>query len=75
MGTETIDHNTLARLVEAGAVRAAHVVGQKCNGQVKPDTCSGHFVVISPLVSQGGLVPEFRVGTPAVVKSEVVNHA
>jgi len=29
MGTETIDHNTLARLVEAGAVRAAHVVGQK----------------------------------------------
>lgn len=28
MSTETIDHNTLARLVEAGAVRAAHVIGQ-----------------------------------------------
>ena len=28
MGLETIDHNTLARLAEAGAVRAAHVVGQ-----------------------------------------------
>jgi hypothetical protein len=25
---ETIDHSTLARLVEAGAVRGAHVVGQ-----------------------------------------------
>ena len=29
MSAETIDHHTLARLVEAGAVRAAHVVGQK----------------------------------------------
>ncbi len=28
MSTETIDHNTLARLVEAGAVRAAHVIGR-----------------------------------------------
>jgi hypothetical protein len=28
MSSETIDHNTLARLVEAGAVRAAHVIGQ-----------------------------------------------
>lgn len=28
MNTETIDHSTLARLVEAGAVRGAHVVGQ-----------------------------------------------
>lgn len=28
MSTETIDHNTLARLVEAGAVRGAHVIGQ-----------------------------------------------
>ena len=27
MTTETIDHTTLHRLVEAGAVRAAHVVG------------------------------------------------
>lgn len=27
MATETIDHSTLHRLVEAGAVRAAHVVG------------------------------------------------
>ncbi|EBQ8602457.1 hypothetical protein I6P91_004610 [Salmonella enterica] len=27
MATETIDHTTLHRLVEAGAVRAAHVVG------------------------------------------------
>jgi len=26
--TETIDHNTLARLVEAHAVRGAHVIGQ-----------------------------------------------
>lgn len=26
--SETIDHGTLSRLVEAGAVRAAHVVGQ-----------------------------------------------
>ena len=26
--TETIDHITLSRLVEAGAVRAAHVIGQ-----------------------------------------------
>jgi hypothetical protein len=26
--TETIDHTTLSRLVEAGAVRGAHVVGQ-----------------------------------------------
>ena len=28
MSSETIDHNTLARLIEAGAVRAAHVIGQ-----------------------------------------------
>ena len=28
MTTGTIDHNTLARLVEANAVRAAHIVGQ-----------------------------------------------
>lgn len=28
MTTETIDHSTLTRLVEAGAVRGAHVVGQ-----------------------------------------------
>jgi hypothetical protein len=28
MTAETIDHNTLSRLVEAGAVRGAHVVGQ-----------------------------------------------
>jgi hypothetical protein len=28
MNAETIDHNTLARLVEAGAVRGAHVIGQ-----------------------------------------------
>jgi hypothetical protein len=28
MSAETIDHNTLTRLVEAGAVRGAHVIGQ-----------------------------------------------
>ncbi|MDD5581013.1 MAG: hypothetical protein PHY16_17295 [Methylobacter sp.] len=28
MSIETIDHNTLIRLVEAGAVRGAHVIGQ-----------------------------------------------
>ncbi len=28
MSAETIDHNTLSRLVEAGAVRGAHVIGQ-----------------------------------------------
>jgi hypothetical protein len=28
MTAETIDHNTLSRLVEAGAVRGAHVIGQ-----------------------------------------------
>jgi len=28
MTTDTIDHTTLARLAEAGAVRSAHVVGQ-----------------------------------------------
>jgi len=28
MAAETIDHGTLTRLVEAGAVRGAHVVGQ-----------------------------------------------
>jgi len=28
MTTETIDHNTLARLVEAHAVRGAHIIGQ-----------------------------------------------
>ncbi len=28
MSIETIDHSTLARLIEAGAVRAAHVVGK-----------------------------------------------
>jgi hypothetical protein len=28
MTTETIDHTTLSRLAEAGAVRSAHVVGQ-----------------------------------------------
>jgi hypothetical protein len=28
MATDTIDHTTLMRLVEAGAVRSAHVVGQ-----------------------------------------------
>ena len=26
--TETIDHGTLSRLVEAGAIRGAHIVGQ-----------------------------------------------
>jgi hypothetical protein len=29
MPAETIDHATLARLVDAGAVRIAHVVGQQ----------------------------------------------
>jgi hypothetical protein len=29
MRTETIDHTTLSRLAEAGAVRSAHAVGQK----------------------------------------------
>jgi len=29
MGTETIDHTTLSRLAEAGAVRSAHIVGQR----------------------------------------------
>jgi hypothetical protein len=28
MSAKTIDHNTLSRLVEAGAVRGAHVIGQ-----------------------------------------------
>lgn len=28
MATDTIDHGTLSRLVEAGAVRGAHIVGQ-----------------------------------------------
>ncbi|MBX8827424.1 hypothetical protein [Ochrobactrum sp. SFR4] len=28
MSAEIIDHNTLSRLVEAGAVRGAHVIGQ-----------------------------------------------
>lgn len=28
MATETIDHATLSRLVEAGAVRGAHIIGQ-----------------------------------------------
>lgn len=28
METETIDHTTLSRLAEAGAVRSAHVIGQ-----------------------------------------------
>lgn len=28
MAAETIDHTTLSRLVEAGAVRGAHIVGQ-----------------------------------------------
>ena len=28
MATETINHDTLSRLVEAGVVRAAHVIGQ-----------------------------------------------
>ena len=28
MNTKTIDHNTLTRLVEGGAIRAAHVIGQ-----------------------------------------------
>jgi len=28
MATETIDHTTLSRLVEAGAVRGAHIVGR-----------------------------------------------
>lgn len=28
MATDTIDHSTLSRLVEAGAVRGAHVIGQ-----------------------------------------------
>lgn len=28
MATDTIDHGTLSRLIEAGAVRSAHVVGQ-----------------------------------------------
>lgn len=28
MSAETIDHNTLSRLVEAGTVSAAHVIGQ-----------------------------------------------
>src|SRR3990167_1963392 len=29
MTTETIDHSTLSKLAEAGAVRSAHVVGQE----------------------------------------------
>ncbi len=29
MNTETIDHTTLSRLAEAGAVRSAHIIGQK----------------------------------------------
>lgn len=29
MNTETIDHTTLSKLAEAGAVRSAHVVGQE----------------------------------------------
>lgn len=29
MAAETIDHGTLSRLVEAGAVRGAHIVGQR----------------------------------------------
>ena len=29
MNTETIDHTTLSRLAEAGAVHSAHIVGQK----------------------------------------------
>lgn len=28
MATETIDHTTLSRLAEAGAVRSAHIIGQ-----------------------------------------------
>lgn len=28
MNTQTIDHTTLSRLAEAGAVRSAHIVGQ-----------------------------------------------
>lgn len=28
MNTETIDHTTLSRLAEAGAVRSAHIIGQ-----------------------------------------------
>ena len=29
MNTDTIDHTTLSRLAEAGAVRSAHIIGQK----------------------------------------------
>jgi hypothetical protein len=39
--TETIDHGTLSRLVEAGVIRAAHVIGQLETGRWRSEADAG----------------------------------
>ena len=47
MTTQTIDHNTLSRLIEAGAVRDTRVVGQKGGWSVAFHSDSGVDYVLS----------------------------
>ena len=53
MATDTIDHTTLARLVEAGAVRGAHVVGQAGGWAVLVE----YGLIERPLATQRGTGP------------------
>ncbi|TAN46724.1 MAG: hypothetical protein EPN21_19730 [Methylococcaceae bacterium] len=57
METQTIDHATLARLVESGSVRAAHVIGQTGGWEV----IVNYGTVERPLAAQrSGKVRLFR---------------
>jgi len=56
MATETIDQKTLSQLVEAGAVRAAHVVGQKGGWGV----LFRYGMTERPLAAQRGNVRVFK---------------
>lgn len=56
MATETIDQKTLSQLVEAGAVRAAHVVGQRGGWGV----LFKYGMTERPLAAQRGNVRVFK---------------
>lgn len=56
MATDTITHESVARLVEAGAIRAAHVVGQKGGWGV----LFKYGMTERPLAAQRGNVRVFK---------------
>ena len=56
MTTETIDHGTLSRLVEAGAVRGAHIVGQGSDWSIMVQ----YGIHERPLATRGRQVRRFR---------------